>query len=506
MSHKTFNLKLTRTVLLGLLCVIAFYGCSRLRNFTATDSSLQNQYSDESGQQKAYHEFSSKIRAYQESPDSIYRRACYFQERKKHKLALLEFRRIIEMDPSYVMAYNGMGISYDSLGDFSLAAGSYNRALVINPKLDYVYNNLGYSYLLQNDLDRAIKAFKRAIALKENDKKYHNNLGMAYAKKGLFPLAFKEFTLATDEKAARHNLALFRKENNSHPHTADSSARLESSGQTAGNDSNKKNPDYESAKSMATKLNKELRAADLETTLESSTQQNQDTFQQLPYQDYEAFYIQVATCKHLDNAIRLEENLSKIGYHGDIEVVKGKDSLLNVVKVGSYNSRTDAAISAERIETELGIKPLVISVNDIETPSEKMIENTRKSNLHIFPKAAKSKKPQIQNFPTEVGIEVSNGNGVNRMASKIAQYLEQKGYVISRVTNASHFTHAKTKIYYCEGYLQEAYRLAKEIPGWNEMEKTEMPDKLPIKIRVLIGKDLVPFARLMDRGRDKDYS
>ena len=86
------------------------------------------------------------------------------------------------------------------------------------------------------------------------------------------------------------------------------------------------------------------------------------------------------------------------------------------------------------------------------------------------------------------------------MASKIAQYLEEKGYIISRVTNATHFTHAKTKIYYCEGYLQEAYRLAKEIPGWNEMEKTEMLEKLPVKIRVLIGKELVPFAREFSRG------
>jgi Tfp pilus assembly protein PilF len=506
MRKKTLARKLTCTAVFGLLCVIGFYGCSKVRNFTATDSTLQNQRGDKPREQNAYQEFSSKIRAYQESPESIYRRACYFQERKKHKLALLEFKRIIEMDPSYVMAYNGMGISYDSLGEFSLAADSYNRALAINPKLHYVHNNLGYSYLLQNDLDNAIEAFKKAIALKQNDKKYHNNLGMAYAKKGLFPLAFEEFTLATDEKAARHNLALFRKENNSHPHTADKLVTLESSIKTEGNHSNQKNPDSESAKSMAIRLNKELRAADLETTLKSSTQQDQDRLEQSPYQDYETFYIQVAACKYMENATRVEENLSKIGYHGDIDVVKRKDSPLYVVKVGSYNSRTDAAISAERIETELGVKPLVISVNDIETPSEQMIENTGKSNLHIFQKAAKSEKLQIQNFPTEVGIEVSNGNGVNRMASKIAQYLEQKGYVISRVTNASHFTHAKTKIYYCEGYLQEAYRLAKEIPGWNEMEKTKMPEKLPIKIRVLIGKDLVPFARLMGRGKDKDYS
>jgi Flp pilus assembly protein TadD len=279
MSQKNFARKLTCTALLGLLCVISFHGCSKLRNFTATGSSAQNQYSDKSRQQKAYHEFSSKIRAYQESPDSIYRRACYFQERKKHKLALLEFKRIVEIDPSYVMAYNGIGISYDSLGEFTLAADSYKSALALNPNLDYVYNNLGYSYLLQNDLDSAIEAFEKAIALKENDKKYHNNLGMAYAKKGLFALAFEQFTLAADEKTAFHNLALFRKKNNSHPHIANRSDRLQSSKHTAENHPNQMKLDSASAKSMAPKLNKEPRAADLETPLTSSTQPNQSRLQ-----------------------------------------------------------------------------------------------------------------------------------------------------------------------------------------------------------------------------------
>jgi Tfp pilus assembly protein PilF len=506
MSHKSFNLKLTCTVLIGLLCVITFYGCSKIRNFTATDSSVQNQHTDETGQQKAYHEFSSKIRAHQESPESIYRRACYFQERKKHRLALLEFKRIIEIDPSYVMAYNGMGISYDSLGEFSVAADSYKSALELNPKLDYVYNNLGYSYLLQNELDSAIKAFKKAIALKENDKKYHNNLGMAYAKKGIYPLAFEEFTLAAGERAARHNLALFRKENNSHPHIADNLATLESSGKIGANDSSQMNLDSESDKSMGPKLNEELRTADLQTTLKSSTQGNRETFQKSSNQEHETFHIQVATCEFFKSAAEVKDKLAQLGYHGEIDAIRGDNLPLYVVKIGSFNSRTAADISAERIESELGIESLVISKTHRETPSEKKLEHTNTRDSHLLSDAAKTETPQIQNPLTRVGIEVSNGNGVNHMARKIAQYLQEKGYVISRVTNATHFSYAKTKIYYCEGYLQEAYRLAKEIPGWNEMEKTEMPEKIPVKIRVLIGKDLVPFASVLGRERHKEYS
>jgi tetratricopeptide (TPR) repeat protein len=506
MGQKTFNLKLTCTVLIGLLCLIAFYGCSKIRNFTATDSSLQSQWTNKSGQQKAYHEFSSKIRAYQESPDSTYRRACYFQERKKHKLALLEFKTIVEIDPSYVMAYNGMGISYDSLGKFDLAADSYKRALTLNPKLDYVYNNLGYSYLLQNELDTAIEAFKKAIALKENDKKYHNNLGMAYAKKGLFPLAFEEFTLAADERAASHNLALFRKLNNTHSHVADRFATLHSTGQARGNATDQINLRAKPAKSMAPKLNEELRTADFETTLKSSTQKDQETSEKPPNQKYETFHIQVATYKYLENATKVKENLTEIGYRGDIDMAKGEDSPLYVVKVGSFKSRSNAASSAEKIKTELAIEPLVIPLPHTKTPFEKKIDRRAETDAHLLPKAPEIKTPQSQISLTGVGIEISNGNGVNRMASKIAHYLQEKGYVISRVTNATHFSHEKTKIYYCEGYLQQAYRLAKEIPGWNEMEKTEMSEKIPIRIRVLIGKDLVPFATVLGREKHKEFS
>jgi tetratricopeptide (TPR) repeat protein len=506
MNQKTFARKLTCTALLGLLCVISFQGCSTLRNFIATGSSVQNQYSENSRQQKAYHEFSSKIRAYQESPDSIYKRACYFQERKKHKLALLEFKRIIEIDSSHVMAYNGMGISYDSLELFTIAVDYYKGALALNPNLDYVYNNLGYSYLLQNDLDSSIEAFKKAIALKQNDKKYHNNLGIAYAKKGFFALAYEEFTLAANERAALHNLALFRDENYLDPQIIDGLAWLQSSEQTGGNDTDQMNLDSESAKSVSSKLNREIKAQEIETTLASSTQPNQESFQKSLGQKYETFYVQVATLKYLENATKVKENLARIGYRGDIDVVKRGNSPLYVVKVGGFNSGTDAEISAEKIEAELGINDLLISVNDTERPPEQKIKYTNKTDLHILPEAAKSKMPQIQNSIAEIGIEVSNGNGVNRMARKTAQYLEKKGYVISRVTNANHFNYAKTTIYYCEGYLQEANRLAQKIPGWNEMEKTEMPENLSIKIRVLIGKNLIPFARVLDRKKDKNYS
>src|SRR5512139_1379466 len=95
--------------------------------------------------------FLASIRPPQDNPDSLYNNACYFQQRNKHKLAIEEFKRVLAIDPNHAKAYNGIGVSYDLLGEYSNAAEAYEKALALNPELDYVYNNLGYCYLLKGE-------------------------------------------------------------------------------------------------------------------------------------------------------------------------------------------------------------------------------------------------------------------------------------------------------------------------------------------------------------------
>jgi hypothetical protein len=91
-------------------------------------------------------------------------------------------------------------------------------------------------------------------------------------------------------------------------------------------------------------------------------------------------------------------------------------------------------------------------------------------------------------------IEISNGNGVRHMARNMGIYLTPKGFKTNRLTNANHFNYPETKIYYQEGYEQEALRLAKEIPGHQEIPDLIEQNRLMRRsIKVLIGKDLVPF-------------
>jgi len=124
-------------------------------------------------------EFFAKIRESKGNLDTIYSLACYFQDRGQHKPAIEEFRRILKADPTYVKAYNGMGVSYDLMGQYPRAIQSYQTALALNPDLDYVYNNIGFSYLLQGKTEAAIEAFEKAVSLNNREKRYRNNLARA---------------------------------------------------------------------------------------------------------------------------------------------------------------------------------------------------------------------------------------------------------------------------------------------------------------------------------------
>lgn len=291
--------------------------------------------------------------------DSMYRKACYLQKRKKHALAIGEFKKIIHIDPRYVNAYNGMGVSFDLIGDFTRAMESYKKAVMLNPDLDYVWNNLGYSYLLQKDFDSAIDAFQKAIALNEQEKRYHNNLGLAYARKGRFAPAFTEFKLGGNDSEAYWNIGRCYYKNGlykrAHRHFAKALAM---------------NPSMKNARSG----------------------------------------------------------------------MKAAEALAGISQTSSI--------------------------------------------------VAKKELP-------EPVIEISNGNGVKRMAKSTGNYLRKRGFSEMRLTNAEHFNHAKTTIYYRSGYLHYAYRVAQQIPGYQNMIKVEKFNRPGTGIRVLIGKDMIAFKGVL---------
>ncbi len=356
---------------------------------------------------KQINKFISHVRKSQGNLDSHYLLGSYLQERGRHEEAVEEFQKVLLIDPNYIKAYNGIGVSYDFLGDHLKAIEAYQKALKLNPNLDYVANNLGYSYLLRGCIDESISMFEKAIALNPNEMKYHNNLGLAFAKKDRFDLALAQFIKAGDEAKAHYNIAQLYYEKGL----------------------------YDKAKD------------------------------------------------HYEIALRLNPRSTMI------------QTGLDIVKA---INRVFKSSSEERKSESVGQELPVTNLSDIETYCKVEIAT------NLFRAANLSRKEEVTSsdiedreldFIREIGIEISNGNGVNGMARNVGNYLKGRGLSVVRLTNASHFKHLNTKIFHREGYHHTAEFIGKQLPVF-QITKVKNLDRANIHIKVIIGKDLIPYHKI----------
>lgn len=101
----------------------------------------------------------------------------------------------------------------------------------------------------------------------------------------------------------------------------------------------------------------------------------------------------------------------------------------------------------------------------------------------------------------QLKLEVSNGNGINGIASRMRSYLQAQGGKVVRLTNADSFTYDETVIYYRAGYRQAAEQLAAALPSGQVAlrESDALADW--VDARLLIGLDLVAFDNAVTPGR-----
>jgi len=393
---------------IGFFLVCGLTACSSWKKMTSWLPFIGNENSQYTLTDDKIEKFTNTIRPANKDSESHYRLACFYQERKKHRLAIEEFKKALQNDSAYVQAYNGLGVSYDLLGEFPSALKVYEAALRLNPNLAYIHNNLGYSYLLQKKFDLAVNAFQKAVSLDQENRQYHNNLALAFGKQGKYDIAFNEFKVGGNEEKARRQMArLFN-------YTPKENSPAETFVAENIPQADIQNPDKEKPTQTAL-LDQDI----VEEKLEATPSEN----------------------------LSPAKNKELVETHG---VVISQN--IEVVDQPSY--------AAEKAQT---------FVND---------------------------HPQTQNFPEELnGIEVSNGNGIRYFARNVGYYLAQKGFHVASLKDEPYFTIKKTTIYYCEGYLQDAYRIAKQIPQYQDMVKVSRFENRNIKVRVVVGKDMASYYK-----------
>jgi tetratricopeptide (TPR) repeat protein len=99
-----------------------------------------------------------------------------------------------------------------------------------------------------------------------------------------------------------------------------------------------------------------------------------------------------------------------------------------------------------------------------------------------------------------VGMEVSNGNGVNEMARNMGRYLKGKGFKIVRRTNADHFGYQKTTLLYKAEFGKATRELAQQLPEMPTLKEVKRFDRTGIGIKIVLGRDLVPHKSILAEG------
>lgn len=104
---------------------------------------------------------------------------------KHNPLAADYFRNALNVNPKSIEAYYGLGMYYQSVGEFNKAIESYSSILKIDPKYKYAHFNLGYIHLVYLKVyDVAIRHFTDAITADPNYAEAYYNRGYSYELRG----------------------------------------------------------------------------------------------------------------------------------------------------------------------------------------------------------------------------------------------------------------------------------------------------------------------------------
>ena len=88
--------------------------------------------------------------------------AAYLQQ-SKYEIALSEFNEATQIDPTYALAYSGLGLVYSTLGEDAKADASFKKSLELQPNNSESHNNYGTFLCGRKRYDESISHFLTAV-------------------------------------------------------------------------------------------------------------------------------------------------------------------------------------------------------------------------------------------------------------------------------------------------------------------------------------------------------
>jgi Flp pilus assembly protein TadD len=332
-----------------------------------------------------------------------------------------------------------------------IAIEELKEVIFIDPFFSKAYNALGVSYDQLREFKNAIHFYKLAIKIDPNLDYVYNNLGFSHLLSGDYDRAIDAFhkAIALDEKNERfrNNLGL----------------------------AYAKKGEYELALEQFRITGDEVSA---------NYKLGQILYREGKYEiarKYDAKSFQTKASNHTAPSV------SSDGIEKESQPEILRKPIIHESRTPQKQDEMAAELKGDDFYTK--------STQSNQSESMGISENQRSSvkNSRVMNETSNKEHRISKDYNVKFEIEIANGNGIDGMAKRLRNYLNKKGYKVTRLRNARCFNHESTKIFYYNGYARDVSRLLKEIPIECDKKNLIELTQAGKHIKILIGKDIIPY-------------
>ncbi len=445
---------------------------------------------------------------------SAYQRGKFHFNAGQFGLAVGHFQSAVRREPDSVEALNGLAASYDKLGRYDLSARYYERALAADPESAQTLNNIGYSYLLQERFDLAVAYLRDAQSRDRKDPVVLANRKTAEG-------SYQETDLRRSAQEARMRAAA--------PASTPSRPQVAARAPAAPVASSRRvKPWIERTapriQTLVTQpqfaLLSAVQEAGIDPQVAAYRPQQPKASELLPDHAAAPMMLGVPAPSERGGAIRQQEVRSAPKALAElpaelpnrIDATRSAPIEVMVASLDPSPDLSDVAPSqgqpASVATTEL-VAPEVV-LGDLD-PLDAIEDDNALEAGNALPQEAAPEAVEVEvaslgavvpdtprvDAPFAVAgnlplVEVSNGTGRPNMAARIRDYLEAKGMVVKRLTNAEDYRHQETIIFYRSGWRAYAEELARMLPAAIDLDDRPGQES---DVRLELGGDLLDFDR-----------
>ena len=126
-----------------------------------------------------------------------YNQAGKYYELMMYDEAIVLYNKIIEEEPTFALAYLGLGKCLSAQGRFDEARKEFKRAMDLDPKSDDILAEVAYAYIEKGLDDEGVILLEKARGLNPKNPKIHIYMGIYYLNEMEYAKAIEEFLAAS---------------------------------------------------------------------------------------------------------------------------------------------------------------------------------------------------------------------------------------------------------------------------------------------------------------------